>query len=49
MRVFEITLRMYINHMRKVFDNCTMEDLRTMAIIGILLLIAGIGDAVRGL
>lgn len=44
MHIVKTALRMYINHMRKVCDNCTMEDVRTMAILGILLLIAGIVD-----
>jgi hypothetical protein len=39
--------KMYVNHMRNVLNDCTMEDARNMAILGILLLIAGIVDAVR--
>jgi hypothetical protein len=47
MRIVKGLYKMYINHMRRVCDNCTMEDIRNMAILGILLLIAGIVDAVR--
>jgi hypothetical protein len=38
---------MYVGHLRKIIDNSTMEDARNMAILGVLLLIAVIGDALR--
>lgn len=47
MRIVKGFYKMYVNHMRKVLNNCTMEDARNMAILGILLLIAGVVDAVR--
>lgn len=47
MWMVRVALKMYVGHMRNVLSNCTTEDARNMAILGILLLIAGIADAVR--
>lgn len=47
MRILKGFYKMYINHMRNVLNNCTMEEARKMAVLSILLLIAGIVDAVR--
>lgn len=47
MRIVRVALKMYVGHLRNLLNNCTMEDARNMAILGILLLIAGIVDAVR--
>lgn len=39
MNMCKTALQMYINHIRKVCDDCTMEDVHKMLILGILLLI----------
>lgn len=44
MRIVRIALKMCVNHLRKIIDNSTMEDARNMAILGVLLLIAVIGE-----
>jgi hypothetical protein len=49
MRIVKSALKMYVDHWRKTIDNSTMEDARNMAILGILLLVAVIGDALRAL
>jgi hypothetical protein len=49
MRVVRIALKRYVAHLRKIIDSSTMEDARNMAILGVLLLIAVIGDVLRAL
>jgi hypothetical protein len=46
MRIFKLAIKVYINQWRKVIDNSTIEDALRMGLVGLLLLIAGIGDAI---
>jgi hypothetical protein len=47
-RIVRSALKLYVNHLRKITDNGTMEDARNMAILGTILLIAVIADVLRG-